>query len=322
MILGTRGSPLATGQTGWVRDRLLQAHAGIVIDVRIIRTTGDRQQQAPPEAMFGSNPAVSDKGIFVKEIEEAMLAGEIDAAVHSLKDLPTEQPDGLAVVAYPPREDPRDVLVTRDGLLFADLPAGSRVGTGSPRRAAQLRALRGDLSFVPVRGNVDTRIRKMAEGQFDGVILAAAGIRRLGLIDPSGRLLDGSGTVRPLSPDECLPAVGQGALAIETRADDEAHRGIVAAINHPPTQAEVGAERAFLAALGGGCRVPVAALARAGEPGTTTLTLRGLVASPDGSTVISVTGEGTCAGAVDLGRRLASQALERGAAALLSTPAQ
>ncbi len=206
MILGTRGSPLATGQTGWVRDRLVEAHPGLAIEVRIIRTTGDRQQQNPPEAMFGSAAAASDKGIFVKEIEEAMLAEAIDAAVHSLKDLPTEQPAGLVIAAFPPREDPRDVLVTREGLTLEALPPGARVGTGSPRRAAQLMAVRKDLVFQPVRGNVDTRIRKMAEGEFDAVILAAAGIRRLGLVDDEGRLRGEAARCGPLRwSSVCLP---------------------------------------------------------------------------------------------------------------------
>ena len=178
MILGSRGSPLALWQTNWVTDRLRTCHPGTGFTIEIIRTTGDRQQLADPGSGFGS-----DKGIFVKEIEEALLASRIDAAVHSLKDLPTEQPDGLIVTAIPVREDARDVLVTRDGASIHSLPSGSRVGTSSPRRSAQLEAIRPDLQFSPVRGNVDTRILKMMGGGFDAIVLAAAGLRRLGYLD-------------------------------------------------------------------------------------------------------------------------------------------
>jgi hydroxymethylbilane synthase len=317
MILGTRGSPLAVGQSGWVRARLMEATPGLAIEMLIIRTTGDAQQSAPPDAFFGAPgaAAVSDKGIFVKEIEEALLDGRIDVAVHSLKDLPTEQPSGLVIACTPVREDPRDVLVTRAGLSFEDLPPGARIGTGSPRRAAQLRHARPDLVLQPVRGNVDTRVRKMKEGQFDGVILAAAGMSRLGLLE-AGKL-DGAAAV-PLGVDICLPAVGQGALAIEARSDDAVSCAAAAAIGDPRAAAEVAAERAFLAGLGGGCRVPVAALGRVEAGGR--LWLRGRVASPDGTKIVSVEERGTADRARELGAWLAREAMGRGADRLLGAP--
>ncbi len=241
--------------------------------------------------------------------------------MHSLKDLPTDQPEGLAIAAVPHREDPRDVLVTRGGAALEDLPRGARIGTGSPRRAAQIRAVRPDLDLAPVRGNVDTRIRRMLEGRFDGVILAAAGLSRLGVLAgmsgdaPGAPAAPSTARVSFLPEDQCVPAVGQGALAIETRALDTAARALVAAIHHAQTAAAVASERAFLAALGGGCQVPVAALAlvRDGR-----LALRGVVASTDGRRLVRVTGESAIGGAVQLGESLARQAIEQGADEILS----
>ena len=316
MILGSRGSRLALAQTAWVRDRLMAAHPGLVIDVQVIRTTGDLQEAASPEAPARAKGSISIKGIFVKEIEEALLEGRIQAAVHSLKDLPVEQPDGLVVSAVPAREDPRDVLVTRDGAGWSDLRAGARVGTGSLRRVAQLRASRPDIVFEAVRGNVETRIRKMMEGLFDAVVLAAAGLLRLGLLAASGSRPAGGARILHLPEDLCLPAVGQGALAIETRAADRATRDLVVSLQDPATAAEVAAERAFLAALGGGCRTPVAALARA-HPQGGSLTMQGVVADPEGSPIIRVSGQGIVEEAERLGARLASVAMKRGAAAIL-----
>lgn len=307
MILGSRGSPLALWQTNWVRDRLMAEHPGLEVSIEIIRTTGDRRQQTEPGPEFGG-----DKGIFVKEIEEALLESRIDAAVHSLKDLPTEQPEGLVVTAIPAREDPRDALVTRDGASMLSLPAGSRVGTSSPRRAAQLAAFRPGLHFSPVRGNVDTRILKMVEGKFDAVVLAAAGLRRLGYVDGS---MPGNARVWMIPEEICLPAVGQGALAIECRAGDAATRSSLRVLHDEGAAAEVNAERAFLAAMGGGCRVPVAARAVADCEGN--LSLRGVVAAPDGSRVISVVLDGPVTDAHDLGRRLGLAALERGAGEII-----
>ncbi|HET9481844.1 MAG TPA: hydroxymethylbilane synthase [Candidatus Polarisedimenticolia bacterium] len=314
MILGTRGSPLALAQSGWVRARLMAVHPGLRVELLVIRTTGDAQQASTPDRPFGApGDAMSEsaKGIFVKEIEEAMLERRIDAAVHSLKDLPTTQPAGLAVVCHPPREDPRDVLVSREGHTVEALPAGARLGTSSPRRAAQLLAARPDLLVTPVRGNVDTRIRRMLEGRFDAVILAAAGLSRLGgLLD---RRPDGA-RIRMIPEELCVPAVGQGALAIETREDDAESRSLVAVLHDPDTALEISAERSFLAALGGGCRVPVAARARA-TPGR--LSMRGIVASPDGRRIVRVDGEAGSETGPDLGRRLAARAIEQGAGGLL-----
>ncbi|HEY3174997.1 MAG TPA: hydroxymethylbilane synthase [Candidatus Polarisedimenticolia bacterium] len=311
MILGTRGSPLALTQTHWVRDRLMTAHSDLVVTVEIIRTTGDRNQLAPPRSLPGSKGPDGGKGIFVKEIEDGLLAGRIDAAVHSLKDLPTGQPPGLIVAATPQREDPRDALVTREEVALEALPRGARVGTGSPRRAAQLRAVRPDLIFEPARGNVDTRIRRMMGGAFDAVVLAVAGLSRLGYMRGTA---SGGAFIHPIPEEICLPAVGQGALAIETREADTRTRSLISTLHDPVAAAEVAAERAFLGALGGGCRVPVAALARATNG---RLSLAGLVASPDGSEIVKVRGESAVDSAADLGRRLALEALELGARAVI-----
>ena len=286
---------------------MMAEHAGLEIRIEIIRTTGDRQQQAEPGSGFGS-----DKGIFVKEIEEALLESRIDAAVHSLKDLPTEQPEGLVITAIPAREDARDALVTRDGASILSLPGGARVGTSSPRRAAQLAAFRPNLLFAPVRGNVDTRILKMVEGKFEAVVLAAAGLRRLGYVDGA---MPGNARVWMIPEEICLPAVGQGALAIECRAGDAATRSKLRVLHDEAAAAEVEAERAFLAAMGGGCRVPVAARARVDGPGH--LSLRGVVAAPDGSRLINVVLDGPVTDARDLGRRLGLAALARGAGEII-----
>ncbi|HZE89634.1 MAG TPA: hydroxymethylbilane synthase, partial [Verrucomicrobiae bacterium] len=246
LVIGSRGSPLALRQSGMMRDAIAAHNPGLKVEIAVIRTTGDRQQEwtAPPTAQ------TAGKGIFVKEIEEALAAGRIDAAIHSMKDLPTEMPAGLCIAAIPEREDPRDVLAARSPAEFDALPMGARIGTGSPRRVSQLRHRRGDLSYVPLRGNVDTRLRRMREGDVDAVILAAAGLNRLGLMQPDFTFLP---------PGICLPAVGQGALAIETRDEEGWVRSAVRTLHHPATAAAVVAERAFLSKLGGGCQVPVAA---------------------------------------------------------------
>ena len=312
LILGSRGSQLALWQARHIAARL--EAFGVPAEIKIIRTTGDRITDVPLAK-------VGTKGLFTKEIEEALLAGEIDLAVHSLKDLPTEQPEGLTIAAVPPREDPRDVLVSRGGAALEDLPRGARIGTGSPRRAAQIRAVRPDLEVAPVRGNVDTRIRRMLEGRFHGMILAAAGLSRLGVLAgmsgdaPNVAAAPSSARVSFLSQDQCVPAVGQGALAIETRASDAAARALVAAIHHAETAEAVASERAFLAALGGGCRVPVAALALVSGG---RLSLRGVVASTDGARLVRVSGDGAIGLAIQLGERLARQAIEQGADAILS----
>jgi len=311
MILGTRGSRLAIRQAEWVRDKLLASRPDLAIKLEVIRTSGDEQRHSPPDIPFGLPGSASLKGIFVKEIEEALLERRIDAAVHSMKDLPVQLPAGLTVAAIPLREDPRDALLTADGADLDGLRPGARLGTSSPRRSAQLRAARPDLAIEPVRGNVETRVRKMTERKLDGLVLAAAGLSRLGLLGKTGAL---GGMVRLLPVEVCLPAVGQGALGIETRQDDAAVQNLVELIHDARADAEVGAERSFLAALGGGCRVPVAALARVTDG---RMHLQGLVASPLGTRVVRVQGEGSAGSGEELGLRLAQEAMAAGAAALL-----
>ena len=266
LVAGTRGSRLALAQTAWVVERLRLAHPGLTVRTEVIRTKGDVFTDAPL-------PSIGGKGLFTGEIEAALLAGTIDLAVHSLKDLPTDLPDGLAIGAVPEREDARDVLISRSGAGLDALPPGARVGTGSLRRAAQLRARRPDLCIVDVRGNVDTRLRKLGQedARLDALVLAAAGLNRLGL---AGRVTE------YLDLDVMLPAVGQGALAVEVRAADARVLAAVAVLEDHATRIAVEAERAFLRALGGGCQTPAAAFATLEG---VTLRLRGMVANPDGS---------------------------------------
>lgn len=296
--VGTRGSPLALRQTGLVLDALRRVHPDTQFSIKTIKTTGDKGLPPPGPLPRGS------RGLFVKEIEEALLAGEVDLAIHSLKDLPTELPQGLALGAIPEREEPRDALVTRWGLPLARLPYGSRLGTSSPRRLAQLRVYRRDLDIVPLRGNIDTRLHK-AEA-LDGIVVAAAGLLRLGLSHRITQLL---------SPDICLPAVGQGALAVEVRAWDEIALALVAPADHAPTRAAVTAERAFLGALGGGCAVPIGALAQVQD---SRLSLQGVVASPDGKRLVSGSIEADVGQPEDAGERLATLLLEQGAREILA----
>ena len=242
--VGTRGSRLALAQTELVLSRLRAAHPGVAFELVIVTTQGDANRAAPLAGM--------GLGVFVSEIERRLAAGDIDLAVHSLKDMPTALPDGMAIGAIPERADPRDVLVCHLGHTLARLPAGARIGTSSPRRAAQIAEYRPDLTIVPIRGNVETRIRKAAGDECDGAILAAAGLHRLGL---AGAITE------YLPPDRFVPPPGQGAMAVEIRADDARMTALAAAAHHPPTAAAVAAERAFLSILGGGCQVPVGAYA-------------------------------------------------------------
>ena len=302
-IIGSRGSRLALWQAEWVRSRLGELRPGVEVGVEIYKTTGDIHRDVPLAVIGG-------KGAFTKELEEALLDGRIDIAVHSLKDLPTTLPAGLAVAAVPAREDPRDALVLRAGGSsgtdsLTDLPAGAVVGTSSLRRQAQLRHLRPDVAIRDVRGNVDTRLRKLDAGEFDALILAAAGLRRLGF---GGRISAAVG------PDEMLPAVGQGALGVETRAADAETREIVSLLEDAPTRAACTAERALLAALGGGCQVPIAAHGTV-EGGR--LRLEALVAALDGSRVIRDSLEDDAAQAARAGATLAARLRERGADELL-----
>jgi hydroxymethylbilane synthase len=289
--LGTRGSPLARWQAEHVAERLGRAWPGLVVDIVVIKTEGDRSTDMLRPASFG-------KGIFVKEIEDALLRGTIDLAVHSLKDLPTETPPGLELAAIPERHDARDALVCRSARRVEDLPNGALVATGSPRRRCQLLHARKDLRFVPVRGNVDTRLRKLDDGEFDALVLAVAGIERLGLTDAP---------YAPIPFSLCLPAPGQGALAIETRADDAATRGRVTSLGHPATARCVAAERGFLAALGAGCLAPAGALATiAGN----TLVLDAMVGTSDGTAQRRARSEGAVGDAEALGEALARRLRE------------
>ncbi len=261
--LGTRGSKLALTQSRYVARLLEERWPGLKVELCVIRTSGDAIRDVPLYTLGG-------KGLFVKEIEEALLEGKVDLAVHSLKDVPAEIPPGLSLSAFPPRADPRDVVVTREGGGLSSLPPGARIGSSSLRRQFQLRRLRPDLEVVTLRGNVDTRLRRLEEGRVDGVVLARAGLERLGL-DPGGE---------PLSPREFIPAVGQGVLALETREGDGELEELVRALDHGPTRAAVEAERGFLRAVGGGCQVPAGAYAYL-EGGL--LHLVAFLATPDGS---------------------------------------
>jgi hydroxymethylbilane synthase len=293
--IGTRGSALALTQTEWVKRRLEEHDPGLRVEIIRIKTSGDR---------FLTGPVPLGKGIFVKEIEEALLEKKIDLAVHSMKDLPTETTPGLTIAAAPEREDTRDVLVARAPGGLKDLPRGARVGTGSLRRRAQLLHQRPDLSIEPIRGNVDTRLKKMDAGEIDGLIMAAAGLRRLGLSERINEYL---------APEICLPAPAQGALALQTRENDSAV-DTVAFLSHAPTMLEVTAERALLERLGGGCQLPIGA--RAWIEGDT-LKLAAMVADPDGRKVLRQEHAGPRKSAERLGIELADRLLELGAGKLL-----
>ena len=293
LIIGSRGSQLALWQANWVKDQL--AAKGVECRIEIIHTTGDKVTDVPLSK-------VGSKGVFTKEIEEALLASTIDIAVHSLKDMPTELPDGLTLAAIPPREDPRDALLGKYRLH--DLPRYAKVGTSSLRRTAQLKALRPDLRIESVRGNVDTRIRKMDEGQFDAILLATAGLNRLGLKDRIAEIL---------SPDVMCPAVGQGALAIETRADGGEGFQAARLLNDNRTAICVAAERALLAEMGGGCQVPLGAYAKKDN----LLHLQAVVVSPDGERVIKNKTGGDPRHPEKIGQRLAQTMLDAGARKIL-----
>ena len=303
ILIGTRGSALALAQAGAVADRLAQAHPGRSFALQRITTRGDRD-------LTRALPAIGGKGLFTAEIEDALRGGEIQLAVHSLKDLPTELPEGLCVAAVPEREDARDALISRAGVGLDELPKGSRVGTSSLRRRAQLLAARPDLEVVDMRGNVDTRLGKLRAGHVDAIVLAAAGLARLGRLGEATELL---------APEVMAPAVGQGALGVEAVTGSEA-AALAAAIADADTTACVRAERALLAALGGGCHVPIGGHARVDDQGRVRLT--GLVAATNGARVVRAEIEGAAADAEALGRRLAEQLIQRGAADILAAAAQ
>jgi hydroxymethylbilane synthase len=298
LIIGTRGSQLALWQTNWVKAQL--AAAGHEIEIRIIKTTGDKMQNLP---LAGSGT----KGLFIKELEEALLDASVDLAVHSMKDLPTDLPAGLAVVAVPQREDPRDVFISTGGKRYAELPPGARVGTSSLRRQSQLRKLRADLELVPLRGNLDTRLRKLDRGDCTAIVLAAAGVHRLGWRD---RITEYFSAV------EICPAVGQGALAIEARSNDERVANALRLLDHAPTHLAVRAERALLHHLGGGCQVPIAAHATL-EDGA--LRLAGVVADLEGTRLIRAAGSGPPEAAEALGALVGEDLLRQGARAILES---
>jgi hydroxymethylbilane synthase len=296
LTVGTRGSALALAQTQLVLDALRQRWPGLDVHVERITTTGDARRDVPLAAL--------GRGAFVSEIEAALRERRVDVAVHSAKDLPSRLPPELRLAAILERADPRDVLVSRDGATLRDLPAGARIGTGSPRRACQLRAARPDVEVLGVRGNVDTRLRKLAAGEFDALVLAAAGMIRLGRGHEATEWLD---------PTVMLPAVAQGAIAVEVRVDDRDVVDLVAPLDHAATAAAVMAERAFLARLGAGCTAAVAAHATETADG---LSLVGLIGAPDGRCVRG-TRAGTAADAEQLGDALAAELLEAGGAAFL-----
>jgi len=291
--IGTRGSKLALWQAHWVRDRL--AEAGHRCRVEVIRTTGDKITDV-------ALSQVGTKGLFTKEIEEALLGGKIDLAVHSMKDMPTDIPAGLELGAIPKREDARDAVA---GKTLAALPAGAKVGTSSLRRAAQIRRLRPDLVVESIRGNLDTRLRKLDEGRYDAIVLAAAGLKRLGWSDRIEELLD---------PDTMCPAVGQGALAIETRAGDESIAEVCRLLDDAETRAAVTGERATLHVLGGGCQVPIGVHGTIENDG---LLLCAVVLSPDGKKVVRCGAHGPVTDAAPLGKALGDELLSGGAAEIL-----
>ena len=293
--IGTRGSPLALAQAHELQRRLADALAvePAALEIRVIKTTGDVVQNRPLVEIGG-------KGLFTKEIEQALIDGAIDVAVHSAKDIPAALPDGLVLTACLPREDARDAFISRKAASFAALAPGAVVGTASPRRQAMVKRLRPDLAVVPLRGNVETRLKKVAVGEVDATLLAMAGLKRLGLA--------GAATA-PLDLDDFIPAVGQGVIALETRADDAATRGRLAGVGDAAAATALTAERAFLAVLEGSCRTPIAGHARLSDGA---LHFRGLIARPDGSASHAAERRGSVADAEALGRDAGRELRARG----------
>lgn len=296
--IGTRGSKLALWQANWVKSALNAGNTSIAVELVPIKTRGDKILDVPLAKVGG-------KGLFVKEIEDALLNGRIDLAVHSMKDMPSEIPDGLCVGAIPEREIPQDVLISKKGLLLHDLMPGARIGTSSLRRSSQLLHARPDLVILPLRGNLDTRLKKLETENLDAIILAAAGVKRLGLENRITEYLD---------ENVMLPAVGQGALCIEIRQNDPEIEPIIAALNHQETWTVVMGERAFLNRLEGGCQVPIAAH---GKLEKNTFTLCGLVAAVDGTTVIKETLSGPEDSSESIGVNLADRLLSMGAKTIM-----
>ena len=296
--IGTRGSKLALTQSQWVKGRIESVHPGVVVELVRITTTGDRIQRPPLSEVGG-------KGLFIKEIEEALLRKEVDLGVHSMKDVPAGLPEGLEISVFPQREDPRDAFVSEKFKSIEELPHGSSVGTSSLRRASQVLHLRPDLRVIPIRGNVDTRLRKLESGQFDALILASAGLRRLGLSHRISQML---------STDLSLPAIGQGVLGLEVRKSDHVVRDLIGFLNHVETELTVRAERAFLKELEGGCQVPLAGY---GKLDGDRLELEGMVAELDGSVLIRDRLFGPKEKPEELGVKLARNILGSGGDAIL-----
>jgi hydroxymethylbilane synthase len=296
--IGTRGSKLALMQTNFVADKLRKIMPETNIEICVIKTSGDIMQDV-------SLLTIGGQGVFVKELEDALLSKKIDLAVHSMKDVPGETPDELMFAAILPREDMRDVLVSRDNIKMESMPKGAKIGTGSQRRGAQIKAILPDINIVPLRGNIDTRLKKIETENLTGVILAAAGMKRMGLAERITQFL-------PV--ETMLPAVGQGALGLQIRKMDIDLIKICASLNDTTTATEVTAERSFLRSLGGGCRLPIAAL---GKLEGQRLSLEGMIAAPDGSTMIREKVNGSREDAEELGETLANIILEKGGKKLL-----
>ena len=297
--IGTRGSKLALAQSGWIKEKIEERHTDVRVELVIIKTTGDKILDSPLSKIGG-------KGLFVKEIEEALLNKHIHMAVHSMKDVPAELPDELMLCAFPEREDPRDAFISIKDKSIESLPQGSTVGTSSLRRSAQLLHMRSDLDIIALRGNVDTRLRKLESRDVRAIILAAAGLKRLGLAD----------RITSIIPSEqVLPAIGQGALGLEVRHSDHDTIGLLDFLNHKPTEITVLAERAFLKELEGGCQVPIAAFALLNS---NKVHLRGMVAELDGSRIIRDEISGNIHQAEEMGIKLAKRLLDAGAGDILS----
>jgi len=298
ITIGTRGSKLALWQAGWVRAELIKSFPGLTAEIVTIKTKGDRILDVPLAKVGG-------KGLFVKEIEEALICNRIDIAVHSMKDMPAELLDGLSIGAIPERENPGDVLISKNNILLSQLPEKARVGTSSLRRLAQIRHIMPDLVIVPLRGNLDTRIKKLDSGEMDAIILAAAGVKRLGLEHLITEYID---------EEIMLPAVGQGALCIEIRKDDHKITRFTDSLDHSITRAVVMGERAFLKRLEGGCQIPIAGH---GKAENNMFTISGLVADLEGKIIIKETQSGPLISSEDIGTALADKLLLRGAKKLL-----
>ncbi|NOY70188.1 MAG: hydroxymethylbilane synthase [Deltaproteobacteria bacterium] len=294
IIIGTRGSRLALWQAEWVRDRLGEEFPDMSVELSVIKTIGDKILDVPLAKIGG-------KGLFVKEIEEALLSGRIDIAVHSMKDMPAELPDGLCIAAIPEREDPRDVFISANGKSLQDQRTGAVIGTSSLRRSSQVLHYRPDVGIIPLRGNLDTRLKKLDSGGMDAIILAAAGVKRLGMADRISQVIPS---------DIILPAVAQGALCIEARQEDEETLSILSKLHHRKSALAVRAERAFMRRLEGGCQVPIAALA--GLDGKQ-LEIVGLVAEIDGSSLLKETVAGDIEHPEDAGLELSQRLLDQGA---------